>query len=728
MAALQSIDIAVFRFINGTLSNAFFDWLMPILAGGDWFLPLVLLLAGFWIWKGGSRARLCALMLAIVIPIGDGWITNTIKKAVARPRPCRMVGDVRLPMKQAQPRAGEENEFRRSGCTSTGSMPSGHTTNWFAATMVVWIFYRRAWRVMLPMAAAVGFSRIYNGVHYPADVLAGAIIGSGYGLALSIGVNAFWRRAVVPFFPRWCGPLPSLLPSSEQAPELEGAMPAAEIHWLRLGLLLIGGVLIARLWHAGSDRTDLSADEAFRWLWSTQLNFGNWFHAPLGIWLQWLGQKVFGPHEFAVRFLPPIYLAVASLAAQRFFMREVSARAGFWLVVILQLTPLLTAGSSLAGADALLVLFCTLSMFAGWRALGPQGTLRDWGLLGLWMGLAYFTNVAGIILPFSWVTFFSIWKLANIHQHGSGPARMELVLISFVTFGGWFLSDWNTVVGQATGFNLGPSWRTRFDTPWEFLGLSAALVNPILLAGMVWAAVAFWKDEKHNLLPRLFFVLGAPLLLGCTLFFLPAQLRLNWIAISVIPLSCLLVVFWRRQFDRSPRLVSLGLATGLVWGLASTALLHESSLTKTFTGSRLPPQFDPLQRVRGWTAMGRAVSFERNKLMSNGPPVFVIGDNLGTASLLTFYLPRARTNTATPIVYCREPALSDGPDVTWPAYSKARTGQNAIYVQDSMQPALAPPELARQFASVTNLGTILIHHRGRPLRHMRLFECRNLLP
>jgi len=720
---LQSIDIAIFRFINGTLSNAFFDWLMPILAGGDWFLPLVLLLGGLWIWKGGKRARLCALMLAVVIPIGDGWITSTIKKAVERPRPCRMVSDVRLPMKLDDPRPDDDNEFHRSGCTDTGSMPSGHTTNWFAATMVVWIYYRRAWRFMLPMACAVGFSRIYNGVHYPSDVLVGAVVGSGYGLALSIGVNAFWRWAVISFFPRWCVPLPSLLPFSDKAPELDAAAPSAEIHWLRLGLLIILATLIARLWYAGADRIDLSADEAFHWLWSRHLDFSNWFHAPLGVWLQWLGNKVFGQHEFTVRFLPPVCLAVASLAAQHFFMREVGARAGFWFVVILQLTPLLTAGPTLVGVDTLLVLFGTLALFAGWRAMGPQGTTKDWGLFGLWLGLAYLTNVAGLILLLCWAAFFALWKLALIHQRGPAPGMMNLMFIISASPVLFLMMDWNTLVGQMSGFAVGPTWRTRFDTPWEFLGLSAVLLNPVFLAGIVWAAFAFRKDQQHGPLPRLFFILGVPLFLSCMLFFLPAQLRLNWIAISTIPLSALLVVFWRQKFTNSPRLVSSTLAAGLVYGVAATALLHEPGLTKAFTGSRLPVKLDPLQRVRGWTAMGRTVSRERNKLMSNGPPVFVIGDNFGTTSLLTFYMAQARTNIAKPIVYTRADQST-----AWPTYLGTRTGQNAIYVQDAETPDTAPPEIARQFASVTNLGTILIHHRGRPLRNMRLFECRNLQP
>ena len=63
------------------------------------------------------------------------------------------------------------------------SMPSSHAANWFAATMILFVYYRRSLWFMLPGAMLVSFSRIYNGVHYPSDVLAGAILGAGYAAA-----------------------------------------------------------------------------------------------------------------------------------------------------------------------------------------------------------------------------------------------------------------------------------------------------------------------------------------------------------------------------------------------------------------------------------------------------------------------------------------------------------------------------------------------------------------
>src|ERR1039457_2899616 len=141
---LQTLDIGLFHFINRSLGNPFFDWLMPLLSGGNgvmrWFVPLAIALVIAALAFGGTRARLCALMIFLVIAIGDPLIVNTVKHAVARPRPCiTLFPDV----------------IERLGCTETGSMPSAHAANWFAMTMVMFLFYRRSIWFMLPMALAV---------------------------------------------------------------------------------------------------------------------------------------------------------------------------------------------------------------------------------------------------------------------------------------------------------------------------------------------------------------------------------------------------------------------------------------------------------------------------------------------------------------------------------------------------------------------------------------------
>jgi membrane-associated phospholipid phosphatase len=98
------------------------------------------------------------------------WIVVELVKAlVGRSRPIIWVTQARIVGSQAGGR----------------SFPSGHTSQaFFMATLMAPYFHTSAWMVFLLYAIAllVGITRIYVGAHYPRDVLAGAILGSAWGL------------------------------------------------------------------------------------------------------------------------------------------------------------------------------------------------------------------------------------------------------------------------------------------------------------------------------------------------------------------------------------------------------------------------------------------------------------------------------------------------------------------------------------------------------------------
>ncbi|HZU20288.1 MAG TPA: phosphatase PAP2 family protein [Gaiellaceae bacterium] len=81
------------------------------------------------------------------------------------------------------------------GHLSTHSFPSGHTATSFACATVLAAFAPRLRIPLYVLAAAVAYSRLYNGVHFPLDVVAGAVLGTATALLLLSGLRRGSRRA-----------------------------------------------------------------------------------------------------------------------------------------------------------------------------------------------------------------------------------------------------------------------------------------------------------------------------------------------------------------------------------------------------------------------------------------------------------------------------------------------------------------------------------------------------
>lgn len=217
---LQTLDTHLFLFCNRSLVNPFCDWLMPILSGSGGAKNILVAVAiavgvallGF----GNQRVRLCMVLMILVMATNDGLVCNTIKHAVARPRPFVTLPEARVFGKigdgYVPPVLDKNGTNLAANQGPHNSMPSGHAANLFAATMVLFLYFRRTLWFMLPLALAVAFSRLYNGVHYPSDVLAGALIGAGYAVAVSIVLESAWQFFGKKWFPRWHAKVPSLVP------------------------------------------------------------------------------------------------------------------------------------------------------------------------------------------------------------------------------------------------------------------------------------------------------------------------------------------------------------------------------------------------------------------------------------------------------------------------------------------------------------------------------------
>jgi 4-amino-4-deoxy-L-arabinose transferase-like glycosyltransferase/membrane-associated phospholipid phosphatase len=764
---LQTLDTRLFDFINQSLSNPFFDWLMPILSGNAFFFPLLFLLGVGLLWKGNVRLRLCLLLLLLILPLGDGLVTNTIKHAVARPRPFVTLPEARLfgtvGKGYVAPVAGDSGREMSTDKGSRTSMPSSHAGNWFAATMILFIYYRRSLWFMLPMALAISFSRVYNGVHYPSDVLIGAILGAGYAAAGAIALQAGWRWIGKKWFPVWHAQLPSLLNAeyrmqnteTQNSPTPDTRHPTLDTHWLRLGYIVIFVMLVARWLYIASGTIDLEKDEAYQWLWSKHLAL-SYYSKPPGIALiQFASTSLWGDTAFGIRFCSPLFAAILSVMVLRFFAREVSTRAGFWLLLIVTATPLLGIGTILMTIDPPMVLCWMWALVAGWRAAQPDGKTRDWLVVGLAMGLGFLCKYTAACQIACWAIFFALWPAARAHLRRPGPWLALLIFLVCTTpviiwnaQHGWISA--HHVAGNA---GLGSPWKPTLRFFGDFLFVEAGLLNPIFFAGALWAMFAFWKQRRVRPLWLYFFCMSAPVFFGYWLWSFHSRILPNWIALAVVPMFCLMVAYWDERRQAGSRLVKPFLAIGLALGFFAIAILFQSNLIGKVAGQLLPGEKDPLRRVRAWQPTTALVEGEREKLEAEGRPAFIIADHYGMTGLFTFYLPQARTALpARPLVYCVDSDEPKNQLYFWPDYDyhAQRHGQNAIYVSELdpyplepgwlwkwlthqkvgygevSPPFPLPPRMLREFESVTDLGEFEIKIGKRVFRRVHLWACHNL--
>ena len=148
---------------------------------------------------GRRRGWVAALTLGLAIAITDQLVAELLKPAIGRVRPVF-----------AHP---ELVRFLLEKQARSPSMPSAHAANSFAAAVVLWEFRRSVGWVALGLAVLVSYSRPYVGVHYPSDILVGALLGTAVGLGTIAG-----RRGVVRLWHRWRRPSGAPVPPEAPSP------------------------------------------------------------------------------------------------------------------------------------------------------------------------------------------------------------------------------------------------------------------------------------------------------------------------------------------------------------------------------------------------------------------------------------------------------------------------------------------------------------------------------
>ena len=401
--------------------------------------------------------------------------------------------------------------------------------------------------------------------------------------------------------------------------------------------------------------------------------------------------------------------------------------------------------------DPLSVLFWTAAMVAGWRAAQPDGTTRQWLWVGLWMGLGFLSKYTNLFQYLCWAVLFLLWPPARRHLRRPGPYLAALVgLLCCLPVVIWNAQhQWITVEHVATDGQLDQPWHRTYSL--EFLLTEAGVLHPVFFVAALWAAVAFWRRGRREPLQLYLFSMGAPLFLFYFLLSWHSHILANWIAPAVIPLFCLMAVYWWKRWEEGVTLLKPLLMASVALGALAVLFMHDSNLANKVLQRKLPARLDLLHRVRGWKEMAQIVGQARQGLEKEGPPAFIICEHYGFTSEITFYLPEAKSRVVSePLVFFYAGSHPWNQFYFWPNYLD-RAGQNALFVRQISLPALRPdwfsrwwrrapdilthdkpdqwplpPEVRKQFDSFVDLGVRDVMVDGAVVRRVQLFECHHL--
>lgn len=165
MSELLNWDQRLMTLLNQTWTNKGFDYFMPWITDlfrKDWVVFIVLPIAVLvWCIAQKKRALIVLTQLILALGLSDGITFRILKQSVERERPFVTTPATVL----------------RTTVHYGYSFPSNHAANSFCAAVLLGLHYPFLKPYLLILASLISYSRVYVGVHFPSDVIAGALVG-----------------------------------------------------------------------------------------------------------------------------------------------------------------------------------------------------------------------------------------------------------------------------------------------------------------------------------------------------------------------------------------------------------------------------------------------------------------------------------------------------------------------------------------------------------------------
>jgi undecaprenyl-diphosphatase len=167
---LENIDRQLFLFLN-SINSPFFDVLMHAISGKLIWAPLYAAILVYLAITYKRKFFVIVLMIILAVTLADQISVQVFKNNFQRMRPCH------------EPALQGLVHLFNGECGGGYSFVSSHATNSFNVALLSLLFIRKRWYTIsiIVWASVIGYSRIYLGVHYPADVICGSLLGALIG-------------------------------------------------------------------------------------------------------------------------------------------------------------------------------------------------------------------------------------------------------------------------------------------------------------------------------------------------------------------------------------------------------------------------------------------------------------------------------------------------------------------------------------------------------------------